>query len=172
MRKVVNAMMYRNQIFGLVLGFALIAGCGSSDNQLQITTHNQVLDISGQSADCFAGAPSGQGLAGFDGGITSPLTCDVTFQTQSFFADFIQIEVTNVLEVYKQLGTVIPMGGGLVYAVVQLQGQTQPMLDGAVRFTEINNIAGERVAAEYWINTGITQIYGHFTASIASGYAQ
>ncbi len=165
-------MRHRNRILGLTLGVALLAGCGGGSSHVDVISQNQTLETSFQSAVCDAGQPSGQGVAGFDGALTSPLYCTMTFQTlNAFLADFVQITVTDVAEVYRQLGTVIPFGGGLVMAELRLMGQYQPPVSGAISFTRISNIAGDSVEADFQIDTGVTQLIGHLSTDVRSGYS-
>ncbi len=157
-------MRHQIRIAGLALGALLMVGCGGGDNHVDVTVQNQTISTSIQAVTCDVGQVSGL--------LTAPLYCAISFQTSNaYVADYVQITVYDVGQVYQQLNNVLAFGGGQVDATVRLTGQNQGLVSGSIRFLAISNVAGDRVEAEFQIDTGVSQVYGHFTTDVRSGYS-
>ncbi len=139
----------------------LIHGCGGGQSATAVI-NGQAYQLEVSGTDCVV-PPS------YDG-FSAPLVCSVFFRTAGFFSDVLQISVTDVRPIYDQLGYWQKMKGGLVDGFLTLQGQEQSIYDGQVMFTDISNVAGNRVCAKYQIVTGDGQVEGDFCGRVRVGY--
>ncbi len=154
----------------VLAGIFLFQACGSDGGSIRIVTNGVVRETSAQQILCVAGGVTGAGIAGNDGYLAAPLVCSVSFRTDGYFADYLELTAFDVPAAFQYLGTWLPVGGGLIDAWITLQGQEQPIFNGAVRFTEISNVVGRRVCAQYAFETGLDVVEGEFCTEVQVGY--
>ena len=147
----------------------MLAACGSGSNSAQAVFQGQQYDLHVQNVDCVAGPATGPAISG-EGFLDAPLVCTISYETDAFFSDFVQITVGDVTQVYQQLRTWQVFDGSLLRAEMWLRAVPQPIYGGLVYFDEISNVIGHRVCAEYQIQTGEGEIDGHFCAKVRAGY--
>jgi hypothetical protein len=151
--------------------FLLGTGCGSgTGGSVRGVVNGQQFELDVQEVNCDAGAPTGPGVPGSDGALNSPLLCTVNFRSDGFFSDYLAINVSDVLIVHDFLGTYLPIDGVLVSGSITIQGQTEAIIQGLVRFSEISNRSGGRVSADGQILTGRAQIDFDFADSVRFGF--
>jgi hypothetical protein len=151
-----------------------IAGCGGGNDSIRGTINGQQFELDVQDVDCVASYASGSAIAGFDGVLSAPLYCTLSYRSDSFFADYVAITVSDIRPIYDSIRQGNPayymFDGGLISGKVSMMGQEQPIFYGSIQFTQISNVAGDRVSANFEITTGQGDLTGHFNESVRVGF--
>lgn len=156
--------------FAAMAAGILLSHCGSSPGSARGTFQGQQFEFSVQDVQCVAGYSSGPAISGYDGVMNSPLVCTVSFSNNGYFSDFVSFTVSDVLPVYQQLGTWQVVDGGLISGTVRIQAMPQEIYTGVILFSEISNVAGHPVCAQYQLETGMGRLEGQFCGSVSVGF--
>jgi hypothetical protein len=161
MRKAEEMKRLKSWSLGLLFVAAALSGCGSSDNTLHIVSGNQTYETDGENVYCVADYPLGYAL--------HPIRCKISFRTGSAgFLDSFEVFITDASAIYyEHLGELLTLGGGLVQVdSITFQGFPQPVFDGRFRFTQITDVPGGRITADYQLMTANMTVEGHFSGKV------
>ena len=143
----------------------LTTGCGGGSDVIRTEINGQVYEAKIQQVNCFIGTA-------IDVELISPLTCNITFNSQSFYGDLLHITVSDVKPIYDfGIGQWLPVRSGAISAMVTHQGQQQDVTGGLIRFNRISNVRGDQICAdvELLLNQ-FGQVDGNFCGALQSGF--
>ncbi|HLG21088.1 MAG TPA: hypothetical protein VI895_14910 [Bdellovibrionota bacterium] len=164
-------MTYKKSGIPAFLVLLILTACGSdTGGSVHGVISGQQFELGVQGVNCDAGPPQGPGVPGLDGQLNSPLLCTMNFQSDGYFSDYLAISVSDVLAVHDFLGSYLPIDGVLISGSITLGGQTEAIIQGVVRFTDITNRSGGRVAADGQVLTGRAQVNFEFKDSVRFGF--